>query len=446
VNLIVVLIDLLAVAGVVDAWIRWRNASARDRAELHQRNLELTAHREEIARRNEELQTLFTRVDHEHSQLQAVLETVPFGVCMIGDDGKTVRFNPAGRAILRLPSEVPTNYSAWPVQFTLRSDGRDWPPDQYPLVKAMAGISMPPTEMDLCFADGREVSLLVSAAPIRGADGSIHGAVSAFIDIGQQKMLRGELETRRRDAEEESIRKSRFLAAVSHDIRTPANAISLLSEVLRRAAAQPDLAGEIPDMVGELHTVSTALVNLVSDVLDITRLDTGRVEPHPTEFALADLLKEEFIQLSPLAEQKKLSLVCQPVNGLMLKTDRIMLSRVVGNLVANAIKFTESGGVTIACDLLPDGRLQIKVRDTGVGIAADDLHRIFDEFVQLKRPGRNRLAGSGMGLAICRRLIATIGGALEVESQPGQGSVFTAILPPRAVVGEIGHAEDVPAA
>jgi signal transduction histidine kinase/GAF domain-containing protein len=385
-----------------------------------------------------EASELFTRIDDEHSQLQTVLETVPFGLCIISRDRQRMRFNTAGAALLRVPQETTADVTAWPIPFTLSDPTETLPVERYPLARALQGESSPPTEMLLRFSDGVELALLVSAAPILAATGAVHGAIAAFVDIGPQKSLREELESRRRKAEEESIRKSRFLAAVSHDIRTPANAISLMSELLRQVASQPDKAGEIPELVSEVHMVSGALVRLVGDVLDITRLDTGRVELHETEFALADLLKDACMQLSPVADQKQLALQCGLAEGLRLRTDRIKLSRVVGNLIANAIKYTERGEVAVTAEVAPDGRLEIRVTDTGVGIEEADRERIFDEFVQLRRPDRDRGTGSGMGLAICRRLIGTMGGELQLQSQVGKGSCFTAILPASAVVGG-GH-------
>jgi signal transduction histidine kinase len=239
-----------------------------------------------------------------------------------------------------------------------------------------------------------------------------------------------ELDRRRRIAEEESIRKSRFLAAVSHDIRTPANAISLLAELIQRTSTDPESAAEIPEMARELHNSSLSLVTLIGDVLDLTRLDAGRIELHESDIDFNKFLSDECRQLQPLAEEKKLQFECiLPGESRHLRIDRIKLSRIVTNLIANAVKFTDQGHVRVIGAIQPDGGVQISVEDTGIGIPAEHLDRIFDEYYQLKNPGRDRVKGTGLGLSISRRLIGIMGGALQVQSEPGKGSTFTVTIP-----------------
>jgi signal transduction histidine kinase len=247
--------------------------------------------------------------------------------------------------------------------------------------------------------------------------------------------LQRELDFRRREAEEASVRKSRFLAAVSHDIRTPANAISLLAELMQRTAATPALAGEVPEIASDLKRSAMTLVDLVSDVLDLTRFDSGRIDLHESEFSLGDMISEECRVLLPVAREKGLSFDCNSsLDNVIVRTDRVKLSRILGNLINNAIKFTETGGVTISSQRLPDGAIQIDVTDTGSGIAKENQVRIFDEFFQLRAPGRDSSKGSGLGLAICQRLIEAMAGKVTVQSALGQGSTFSVILPASAVL------------
>jgi signal transduction histidine kinase len=243
-----------------------------------------------------------------------------------------------------------------------------------------------------------------------------------------------ELDRRRREAEEASGRKTRLLRSVSHDMRTPLTAINLMAEVIRRTADDPALAARVPSLAQRLQANARALGDLVSDVLDASALETGRVELHETEFALDELLAEECRRSLPLAQVKGLSLASEPVvPPVQIRADRVKLARVLSNLVGNAIKFTEAGGVTLAAGLTPDGFALIRVCDTGVGIAREALDRIFDEFAQVRGPGRDRADGWGLGLPICRRLAELMGGSITVESQPGRGSVFTVRLPPSCV-------------
>jgi signal transduction histidine kinase len=251
------------------------------------------------------------------------------------------------------------------------------------------------------------------------------------MDISAQKALQRELDARRREAEEASVRKTRFLAAVSHDIRTPANAISLLAELIRRTAANPALAGEIPDLAREMHESAMSLVNLLGDVLDVARFDSGKIEIQESDVSLASLLAEEYRRFQPLARDKGLALEFDPPpEDVKVRADRIKLSRVVGNLVGNAIKFTEQGRVRLEVHRNGDAWADVRVVDTGVGIAPEHQRYIFDEFFQLSNPERDRNKGTGLGLAICKRLVDAMGGRLKVNSTPGQGSTFTVSLPP----------------
>jgi signal transduction histidine kinase len=139
--------------------------------------------------------------------------------------------------------------------------------------------------------------------------------------------------------------------------------------------------------------------------------------------------------LTPLAHEKGLELTASlPSYAIWLHTDRVMLARVLDNLIGNAINFTEAGRVEVGAGLASDRRVEIRVTDTGVGIAPDHLARIFDELAQLRNPARDRSKGTGLGLAISRRLVEVMGGTLTVESTPGRGSTFTVTLPPSSVM------------
>jgi signal transduction histidine kinase len=198
------------------------------------------------------------------------------------------------------------------------------------------------------------------------------------------------------------------------------------------------MANEIPQLAEELRQSATSLVNLVSNVLDVTRFDTDKLELHESEFALPRLLEEEVRQVLPLAQAKNLILDIEtPVDGavdgqMFIRADRIKLGRVLGNLLGNAIKFTDRGGVRIATSHAPDGGITIAVTDTGIGISPDNQGRIFDEFWQLADPQRSK--GSGLGLSISKRLVEAMGGQIAIQSDVGKGSTFRVTLPPTCIV------------
>lgn len=282
------------------------------------------------------------------------------------------------------------------------------------------------------------VDRLLSAAAMLLIAVLLHYRMAALDTMeAQSQLLRqqnDELDRRRREAEEATRRKTRLLASASHDIRTPVYAIRLMTEVIGQAADDPALAAQIPILVERLQANALSLERLISDLLDVARIDLGSIGMQQTIFALNDLLVEQAGNLLALADAKALRLeVKVPGQPIWICTDRIKLARVMSNLLGNAIKFTQSGSVVVSVDETAEF-VQIRVRDTGAGIAKEHLERIFDEFAQFHNEMHNPDEGWGLGLPICRRLIATLGGAISVESKPGLGSIFTVSLPSRCHV------------
>ncbi|QJE98163.1 hybrid sensor histidine kinase/response regulator [Luteolibacter luteus] len=248
----------------------------------------------------------------------------------------------------------------------------------------------------------------------------------------QSLRFQRELEDKRLEAEDAARQKSRFLAAISHDVRTPANAISLLAELIQRSSADPKMAPEVPKLAKNLWDNARLLVDLVSDVLDLTRLDSGHAELNVSDFGLVDLLRGEVSQGQTLANRKGVPITGEfPEEEIQLATDRTKLSRIVANLLGNAVKFTESGEIHVSCKPVKGGA-QIQIADTGCGIPEEALKQVFDEFFQLRNPERDREKGTGLGLAICRRLAASLDATISVDSKVGDGSTFTIFVPDKA--------------
>jgi signal transduction histidine kinase len=250
----------------------------------------------------------------------------------------------------------------------------------------------------------------------------------------QLKQQNEELDRRRREAEEATRRKTQLLASASHDIRTPVYAIRLMAEVIGQAADDPSLAAQIPDLVKRLQANALSLDRLILDLLDVAHMDLGGLEIRETIFPLNDLLVEQSSNLHPLADAKELRLEFEVSDQpIWIRTDRVKLARVISNLLGNAIKFTQIGSVAVSVSETAE-LVRIRVCDTGTGIAKEQLDRIFEEFTQLHNEARNHDEGWGLGLPICRRLIAALGGGISVESKPGLGSIFIVNLPSRCHV------------
>lgn len=243
------------------------------------------------------------------------------------------------------------------------------------------------------------------------------------------------LDARGLDAEEASTRKSRLLASVSHDMRTPLTTINVMAELIRHSADDPALAAQLPGLARSLQTSALSMSDMVGDVLDISAIDSGRVGVHANEFILGELLAQELQGFEPLARAKGLRLQLeQPARPMHLRTDRVKLGRVVRNLVMNAIKFTDAGSITLGSEITGDGAALIFVADTGVGIAQENLDRIFGEFAQLRAASAENKRGWGLGLAVSKRLVGMMGGLISVESTVNVGSKFTVRLPPACVI------------
>lgn len=378
---------------------------------------------------------LVESIKQERRRFETAFRTVPFGMIVTDDaEGKDIKINPAGASLLGVPSgENISAATAIGVRLRRLITRQNAPVDSHelPLSRALRGEEV--LQEFLEYASPRGIlSLMFCAAPIYNLESELVGAVAAFADVTELKVMQRELEIRRREAEEASQRKTRFLAAVSHDIRTPANAINLMAELIRRSSSNPELIKDMPDLAARLQANTVALMDLVSDVLDVARFDSGKIEITESEFLLGDLIHDECRQVKPLADDIGLNLIFEPLTRpIWLRTDRVKLGRVIGNLVGNSIKFTKTGTIRITAQFMPyeQGGVLIEVSDTGIGIAPENLLRIFDEFAQLHNPERDRNKGTGLGLAICKRLIDVLGGEITVESESGKGSVFRVKLP-----------------
>lgn len=244
---------------------------------------------------------------------------------------------------------------------------------------------------------------------------------------------RREEEQARRSAEEQNARKSRFLAAATHDLRAPANAVGLLAETLGAVSARSETLDCVPPLVGELRASVRQLNDLIGDVLDVSALEAGRLVFHDSEFPIAELVAEECRLLAPAAARKGLRLGHGPAGfAVRVRADRVKLGRAVANLISNAVKFTDAGEVQATVCRDPAG-LCVAVADTGPGLSAERSAGIFEAFAQ----GPHRRGGVGLGLSITREIVEAMGGTVAVRSEPGRGSVFRIRLPPSRVVDPV---------
>jgi two-component system, sensor histidine kinase len=235
--------------------------------------------------------------------------------------------------------------------------------------------------------------------------------------------LLDELRAQKSAAEEANIAKSRFLAVASHDLRQPLHALSLLAEALHEAKLPPHER----HIVANVRRTVDVMEELFDELLDISRLDAGVITARVETFALAPVLDRLRMQYAPIANRKGLSLRVRST-AICVRSDPILLARILGNLLANAIRYTDRGGIVLGCRRERDGA-RIEVWDTGHGIPADKHAEVFQEFAQLENASREPRKGLGLGLAIVARLAQLLEHRVGLRSAPGKGSLFAVSLP-----------------
>jgi CheY-like chemotaxis protein/two-component sensor histidine kinase len=232
-----------------------------------------------------------------------------------------------------------------------------------------------------------------------------------------------DLEHKRQEAEQANLAKSRFLASVSHDLRQPMHALGLFTELLHQQLMDEQQLG----IVQRMQTSVSQLEGMFNALLDLSKLDAGAVQPNFRDFDLKPYLRKLDEEFAPLAEEKGIALRVHLASA-GTYSDSLLLARILNNLVANAIHYTQHGGVLVACRRRHDHWL-LQVWDTGIGIAPENLPRIFEEYYQVGNAERNRRHGMGLGLAIVAKLARLLGHELQAHSRLGRGTVFSLKLP-----------------
>ncbi len=272
--------------------------------------------------------------------------------------------------------------------------------------------------------------LLVAALLAASCAYLLHGLQSQIVNLQARELALRQSVAAQRAAEASNEQKSEFLAMISHEVRTPlGGVIGMLRSAKKDPALSPDTRNKLRISLGNAEV----LLHIINDILDFSRLEAGKMPFETIDFDLPALLNDVVALLADRAETKGISLVADLPDDLpqWWLGDPVRLRQVVMNLVGNGVKFTEQGEVRLSAAAAPGGGILLAVRDTGIGIGSDELRRLFQRFEQASTATSRKYGGAGLGLAICKKIVETLGGSIAVHSEPGTGSEFRVALPLR---------------
>jgi PAS domain S-box-containing protein len=365
-------------------------------------------------------------------RVRTALDTLAEGLLVLDNQGKIVLANQAittildesaedllGRAASDLPwvvSEVEGEETVFPWDLATENESLE------------ANVTL-----QLRVADGQIRTFIANCSPVMDQNnGQYRGVLCSFEDITQLEENKVALSKSKDEAESANRAKSEFLANMSHEIRTPMNAILGFTDVLRRGMAENREKSR--EYLNTIYSSGKHLLHLINDILDLSKVEAGHLDIEETRFSPYALISEVVSVLRVRTDEKGIELnfvVAEDGIPETIETDPARLRQVLTNLIGNAIKFTDEGGVKICTELRLDGeqpQLVIDIIDTGIGMESGTLDKIFDPFVQADGSITRRFGGTGLGLAISKQFVDAMGGTLKVTSQPGSGSVFSIVI------------------
>jgi len=398
--------------------------SARDITERKQTEAELARHRQHL---EELVEQRTTQLMTTEARASRILDSAADGLYGVGADGRITFINHAACCMLGYTAEQALGQRAHELFHHSRPDGRPYPASECAADQDWrAGTEMRADDETYWHADGHAVPVALASHPI-SEKGKIVGAVVSVVDVSAQRAAAVARERALVAAENLARARSEFLANMSHEIRTPMNGVLGFAQIGMRNHQDPDKArNAFEKIIGSGHQ----LLGVVNEILDFSKIDAGELRIEATEVSVDDALQGALQLVAERARAKGLDLHLVKAASLPPQCicDPLRLTQVLLNLLTNAVKFTETGSVTLSAARQGE-QLVFSVADTGIGMTADQLGYVFNPFQQADGSTTRRFGGTGLGLAICKRLLELMHGEIRVRSSPGAGSVFEARLP-----------------
>lgn len=413
-----------------------------------ERSAELVHANDQLNRRIENQERAEKALTESEKNYRDLVESVNSVILRWKPDGSVTFFNTYAQKFFGFTeSEIMGKNILGTIVPVVESSGRD-------LAQMIEDVALDPeshkfNENENIRKNGEKVWIAWTNKPVFDETGLIIEILSVGNDITERKKMEeslkstlNELTTAKEHAEAADRIKSAFLATMSHELRTPLNSIIGFTGIIIQGLAGP-LTDEQKKQMNMVRNSATHLLALINDVLDISKIEAGQFEVYAEPFDLITVIEKAVAALKPAADKKRIDLNINITDGIgEILSDRRRVEQVLLNLLSNAIKFTDRGNVTLSAELIPVYKpaggdlgakaapaVRFRISDTGIGIAPDDLRKLFQPFRQIDTGLARKNEGTGLGLAICRRLADLMGGEVTAESEPDRGSVFTFIIP-----------------
>ena len=389
-------------------------------------------------RRGPALVEALARAETAEARLRTVVDAMPEGVVLLDHEGRYVLWNQRYSEIYHRSADLFAPGVRLIDALRVGVARGDYPEavgcEDHWLGQRAAQLLEPRDRHEQQLSDGAWLMIEDRVTP----DG---GLLGLRVDITRMKQQAQALEKAAEAAEAASRAKSEFVANISHEIRTPLHGILGLAQVLEQSA----LSDEQRHRMALIRSSGDVLLALLNDLLDLAKIEAGRMELETIDFSLARIVKAACAPLSELASQKGVALEIELGEAALDRCgDPVRVQQVITNLVSNAVKFTEAGRVTVRAEA-SEAEVTLVVADTGIGIPRDRVDELFQKFVQVEASTTRRFGGSGLGLAISRQLVELMGGSIAVTSAPQVGSTFVVRLPLMTAVCAVAPRETAPA-